>query len=84
MKPRRDGSRRGMGPALTLDKFATAKISKYNKKEILQKQRNLNFKKVNKYVKLKNRLEVSGQLSAKPTLVRCPQTCPHSADCLLN
>lgn len=47
-----------VGAALSLDKFASAKVSKYDKRKVIQKQMALKAKQVNKYKKLKKRLEV--------------------------
>lgn len=64
--------RRLVGHTLSLDKFANAKVSKFNKKEKLEKQRALNAKKVNKYAKLKRRLEAAGELPARHARVPLP------------
>lgn len=48
-----------VGAALSLDKFATAKVSKYDKRKLIEKQRALKAKQFNKYKKLKKRLEAS-------------------------
>lgn len=54
--------RRLVGPGLSLDKFASAKVSKYDKRKVLEKQRALQAHKVNKFKKLKKRLEAEGKL----------------------
>ncbi len=61
------GGKRSRGPqvgaALSLDKFASAKVSKYDKKQLLEKQRALRAKQINKYRKLQKRLAAEGKLS---------------------
>ena len=49
-----------VGAALSLDKFAQAKVSKYDKRKVIEKQRALKAKQFNKYKKLKQRLGPSG------------------------
>jgi hypothetical protein len=56
--------------ALSLDKFANAKVSKYDKRKAIAKQQALKAKQVNKYKKLKKRLEAEGVLQPGPQLVR--------------
>lgn len=55
------GSRHPKG--LTLERFAAAKSSGYNKRERIDKQFALDAKKVNKYRKLKSKLQQKGVLS---------------------
>eukprot|EP00775_Hariotina_reticulata_P012982 gene12982-13111_t len=59
--------RQKIGAGLSLDKFATAKVSKYDKRKVLQKQMNLKAKQVNKYKRLKRRLEAEGKYVETPT-----------------
>ena len=47
---------------LTLERFAAAKSSNYNKREKKEKQFALDAKKVNKYRKLKQKLQQQGLL----------------------
>ena len=47
---------------LSLEKFATAKVSKYNKREVLEKQREERLIKLGRFKKLKHRLEAKGLL----------------------
>ena len=47
---------------LTLERFAAAKTSGYNKQEKKDKQFALNAKKVNQYRKLKRKLQQSGAI----------------------
>lgn len=47
---------------LTLERFAAAKSSGYNKREKKEKQFALDAKKVNKYRKLKQKLQQQGML----------------------
>ena len=47
---------------LTLERFATAKASGYNKQEKKDREYALNAKKVNQYRKLKRKLQQSGVL----------------------
>ena len=51
-----------LGASLPLAKFVSAKASSYDKKEQREKTTALNAGKVNKYRKLKARLENAGQL----------------------
>jgi hypothetical protein len=64
--------RQKIGAGLSLDKFATAKVSKYDKRKVLQKQMALKAKQVNKYKRLKRRLEAEGKYIATPTTVSKP------------
>jgi len=52
-----------LGAALSLDKWASAKVSKYDKRKVIEKQKQLKAKQVNKYKKLKKRLEAEGKLA---------------------
>ena len=54
------GSKHKQG--LTLERFAAAKSSGYNKRERKEKQSALDAKKVNKYRKLKRKLQQQGTL----------------------
>lgn len=54
------GSKHAKG--LTLERFAAAKSSGYNKREKQEKQFALDAKKVNKYRKLKTKLQQQGVL----------------------
>lgn len=49
-----------VGAALSLDKFARAKVSKYDKRKVIEKQRTLKAKQISKYKKLKQRLGSAG------------------------
>lgn len=49
--------------ALSLDKFAEAKTSTYNKKDVALKQRELKLRKLSKYKKLKRKLESESKLA---------------------
>eukprot|EP00877_Chromochloris_zofingiensis_P009196 jgi/Chrzof1/452/Cz01g16110.t1 len=55
-------AKRHVGVAISLEKFASAKKSTYDKRQVLEKQRALKAKQVNKYQKLKKRLENEGKL----------------------
>lgn len=46
-----------LGAGISIDKFARAKASSYDPQAKIEKQRALNAKTVNKYKKLKNRLQ---------------------------
>jgi hypothetical protein len=59
-----------IGAALSLDKWAGAKVSKYDKRKVLEKQRQLKAKQVNKLNKLKRRLEAAGRLGGALPQVR--------------
>lgn len=63
------GKKRLVGAGLSLDKWATAKISKYDKRKVVEKQQQLKAKQVNKYKKLKKRLEAEGRLQAPLPIV---------------
>lgn len=58
------GPKRGpkVGVGLSLEKFATAKASGFDKREVIKKQRELQLRKKAKYNKLKKKLEGSGVL----------------------
>jgi len=51
-------------PALSLDRFANAKVTKYDKRKVIERARALKAKRVTKYKKLQKRLEVEGRLQA--------------------
>lgn len=53
-----------LGAALSLDKWASAKVSKYDKRKVIEKQKKLKAKQVNKLKRLKKRLEAEGRLAA--------------------
>ncbi len=59
-----------LGPGISIEKFARAKSSGYDKKAVQEKERALNAKKVNKYKKLKQRLKDKLQPPARFTAVR--------------
>jgi hypothetical protein len=59
-----------LGAALSLDKWATAKISKYDKRKVVEKQKQLKAKQVNKLKRLKKRLEAQGRLATALPQVR--------------
>lgn len=54
--------KRNVGAGLSLEKFAHAKISNYNKKEVLQKRHLQKLNQLHKLKKIKHRLETKGQL----------------------
>lgn len=58
------GVKRRVGDGLSLDKFAKAGFSSYDKRKVIQKQMALKAKQFNKYKRLKKRLEAAeGQLA---------------------
>lgn len=57
------GKKHRLGASLSLDKWASAKVSKYDKRKVIEKQKQLKAKQVNKYKKLKKRLEAEGKLA---------------------
>jgi hypothetical protein len=61
MHPKKKGRRIGAG--LSLDKWG-GRISKYDKRQVLEKQKQLKAKQVNKFKRLKRRLEAEGRLAA--------------------
>ena len=71
MKPTKK-HHRSVDTALSLDKFASAKASTYDKRKAIAKQQALKAKQVNKYKKLKKRLEAEGVLEPGPQLVSFP------------
>lgn len=62
MQPRQKQHK--LGAALSLDRWASAKVSKYDKRKVIEKQKQLKAKQVNKYKKLKRKLEAEGRLAA--------------------
>lgn len=67
-----DASRGGMkkkgkrlGSALPLQKYASARVSKYNKKDVLERQQDLRVRKFSKFKKLEQRLQQKGLLSGE-------------------
>ena len=63
----------GRSVGLSLERFAHAKTSTYDKKHRKEKEFALNAKKVNKYRKLKQRLAQSGRL--QPNLPSLDEVC---------
>lgn len=63
-----------LGASLSLDKWASSRLSSYDKRQALQKARALKAKQVNKLKRLRKRLEAQGKLQAPLPLVR---THPH-------
>jgi hypothetical protein len=53
------GSNKRVGAGLSLDKFAKAGFSSYDKRKVIQKQMALKAKQFNKYQRLKKRLEAA-------------------------
>jgi hypothetical protein len=53
------GSKKRVGAGLSLDKFAKAGFSSYDKRKVIQKQMALKAKQFNKYKRLKKRLEAA-------------------------
>ena len=60
--------RKRVNQALSLERFASAKRSGYDKQRRVQREFALNAKKVNKYRKLKKRLQIEGKLQQPSTL----------------
>lgn len=61
MHPKKKGHRIGAG--LSLDKWG-GRVSKYDKRQVLEKQKQLKAKQINKFKRLKRRLEAEGRLAA--------------------
>jgi hypothetical protein len=72
---------RKLGAALSLDKWASAKVSKYDKRKVIEKQKQLKAKQANKLKRLKKRLEAEGRLAAPTPQVRAlgPSRCAAAA-----
>ncbi|MEW5317293.1 MAG: hypothetical protein WDW38_008604 [Sanguina aurantia] len=60
---KRKGSR--PGGALPLQKYASARVSKYNKKDVLDRQQDLRVRKFSKFKKLEQRLQLKGLLGSE-------------------
>ena len=67
-RPQQRGKHRKLGAGVSIEKFARARVSSYDPKAAREKERALNAKVVNKYKKLKQRLQ--GQ--APPATLRHP------------
>lgn len=61
-RPQHDKKRRPVGAGLSLDKFATAGTSKYDKRLVLEKLRKEKLIKYSKLNRIKHRLEAQGAL----------------------
>jgi hypothetical protein len=68
-KPHSRSHHRKLGASLSLDKWAASRVSKYDKRRVLEKQQQLKAKQVNKFKKLRKRLEAEGKLSGGLPLV---------------
>lgn len=55
-------AQRRVGAGLSLDKFAAAGVSKYDKRQVIERQRKEKIIKHSKYSKLKHKLEAQGVL----------------------
>ncbi len=63
--------RRRVGAALSLEKFAKAKATKYDKRAVLEKRHLLRAKKLKKYARLRKKLEDEGRLGPPVPKVGC-------------
>jgi hypothetical protein len=63
-------SSRKVGAALSIDKWAASRISKYDKRRVIEQQKQRKAKQVNKLKRLKRRLDAEGRLQAPTPLVR--------------
>lgn len=66
-----NSSKHPRGRGLTLERFAAAKSSSYNKQEQKEKQFALDARKVNKYRKLKKKLQQKGALLPITQVTSC-------------
>lgn len=57
------GTKKQVGKGLSLERFAEAKVSKYNKKRVFEKEQEEKLRRRSKYKKLKSRLETDGRVT---------------------
>ena len=57
------GDKKQVGGGLSLEKFAGAKVSKYNKQQVHEKLQEEKLRRRSKYKKLKHKLEGEGKLT---------------------
>jgi hypothetical protein len=74
-----------LGGAIPLDKFSQAKLSRYNKREVLQKEHQRKLNKLGKYKKLLHRLETQGKLphSSLPARDNVSRCCGQEMLCVI-
>ena len=69
------GRKKRVGAGLSLDKFANAKKSTYDKRLVQERKRQLKVQRIGKYNRLKQRLIRDGKLDAPAV---APQVCLHA------